>query len=439
MIDWVKCELPSEYADKLLNSPLLNFSFNLQSQTGEIVKTKEGYERHFATFQGFKIVVWKHSSRPCNISFKGSFHQRFEGGTNFQDFSFEAFKKEVSDLSLVLGIPVNQFKLHGFEFGVNISPPIESMRLIEGIKSKSGKKFERETFKGEGLMLRFTYAQYIYKIYDKGLQLARLQNGSMYNAVRLELRVTTMQYLLNKGVKISTLQDLISGTFNKELGDLLLRNWEQLILCPEGMVNPEHILNPRSKRNFIKGLNPDYWSSLDSKARNRKTDSFRREFSTHSVLDLYKAMPELINDKWHELTLGERGKNYPLVIDNFIPLLDSTVEEYQFCITCGRDITKQKKGSKFCSELLYGKEAKQCRNKNSNPRNNNKSKRARRLIREQKLYPGLTLFPAQIHFGILAESPQNVSLTVHLMPLRPLNQTQLYDLRPIYNQYKPTL
>ena len=112
-------------------------------------------------------------------------------------------------------------------------------------------------------------------------------------------------------------------------------------------------------------------------------------------------MPELIKDKWHELTLGERGKNYPLVIDNFIPLPVSTVEEYQFCITCGRDISSQKKGSKFCSEMLYGREAKKCRNRDSNPRNNLKMKQDRRIIREQKKYSGLTLFPVLIHWGNL--------------------------------------
>ncbi len=57
----------------------------------------------------------------------------------------------------------------------------------------------------------------------------------------------------------------------------------------------------------------------------------------------------------------------------------------RYCSTCGRDITDQKKGSVFCSEKLYGKQAKKSRNKNSNPKNNYK-------LEEQNLYSGVLLF-----------------------------------------------
>ena len=40
----------------------------------------------------------------------------------------------------------------------------------------------------------------------------------------------------------------------------------------------------------------------------------------------------------------------------------------RYCISCGREITRQKSGSLFCSEKLYNKQARQCRNKDSNRR-----------------------------------------------------------------------
>jgi hypothetical protein len=47
----------------------------------------------------------------------------------------------------------------------------------------------------------------------------------------------------------------------------------------------------------------------------------------------------------------------------------------RYCQTCGRDISDQKDGSKFCSAKIVGYEnAHYCRNTASNPRNNDKNK-----------------------------------------------------------------
>ena len=42
----------------------------------------------------------------------------------------------------------------------------------------------------------------------------------------------------------------------------------------------------------------------------------------------------------------------------------------RYCKTCGLDISQQDARSQFCSERLFGKDAKRCRNRDSNPRNN---------------------------------------------------------------------
>jgi len=56
----------------------------------------------------------------------------------------------------------------------------------------------------------------------------------------------------------------------------------------------------------------------------------------------------------------------------------------RFCITCGNDITIQKKGSIYCSEKIFGKAVKKCRNQKTNPVHNYKSK-------ELRLYSGCLL------------------------------------------------
>jgi hypothetical protein len=48
---------------------------------------------------------------------------------------------------------------------------------------------------------------------------------------------------------------------------------------------------------------------------------------------------------------------------------------FRYCRSCGKDITNQHKGSLFCSKKYVGERAaKQCRNSNSNPRNNRRRK-----------------------------------------------------------------
>jgi hypothetical protein len=46
----------------------------------------------------------------------------------------------------------------------------------------------------------------------------------------------------------------------------------------------------------------------------------------------------------------------------------------RFCPSCGKDINNQSKRTVFCSEKVYGKAAKKCRNKSSNKRRDHKRK-----------------------------------------------------------------
>jgi hypothetical protein len=66
------------------------------------------------------------------------------------------------------------------------------------------------------------------------------------------------------------------------------------------------------------------------------------------------------------LTLKIKGKN---VGSQLLPLPN------RVCLSCGKDISTQKNGSKFCSAKIVGEfEAHKCRNTNSNHRNNFKRK-----------------------------------------------------------------
>lgn len=387
MYDFVKMTAPAKYSEQLLKAENLAFRQSI-TKDGAIITTADGYNANRATILGFDIIVWEHPIKPHRVEIKGSFHKLHEGETNYKTFYFYEFLSAVNILCDSIKITPTELNIHLFEIGVNIKPPIETKLFIEGIKTLSGKKFERETYNGKGLLLRFDFAHYQIKIYDKGFQ---------YNQpepiLRFELKIKKMAYIKTKGANITTLQDIITGEWNTYFGNLLLTQWDKVIICPEGMINPNLITNPRTRENFINGLNPDYWTGLNSKAYIRQFARFKDMFKQFAPIDLYSVIHGLIKEKWEHLSKDQRGNYYPYVYGNINPFTTNQPKQ-RFCVTCGRDISNQKKNSKFCSETIHGPEVKKCRNLQSNPRNNYKRK-------QDRIYSGPTLFPIYIHYGII--------------------------------------
>lgn len=390
MYDFFKLSAPAKYSEQLLNNP--NFGFNTKrNNKGEPIPNEYGYITYKGKYFDFRIKIKIPPINPIEnteIEITGSFHKLFEGGSNYQNFYFFDFITAVNTLCNVLKIYPSELYIHVFEIGVNILPPIELMFLIEGLKSFSRQKFERDTFHRTGLLMAVDFSENRIKIYNKSMQ---------YNQpepiLRFELKIKKMAYIKNKGVNITTLQDIISGDWNDYFGNLLLTQWDKVIICPQGMINPNLIPNPRTRENFINGLNPDYWTGLNSKAYKRQFARFKAMFKQFAPIDLYSVIHGLISDKWETLSKGQRVNYYPYIYSNNNPFTTNEPKQ-RFCVTCGRDISNQKKNSKFCSETIHGPEVKKCRNIQSNPRNNYKRK-------QDRIYSGPTLFPIYIHYGII--------------------------------------
>jgi hypothetical protein len=158
-----------------------------------------------------------------------------------------------------------------------------------------------------------------------------------------------MAYLKTKGANITTLQDLLTGNWNEYFGELLLKQWDKVIICPEGIINPELIKNPRTRKNFLNGLNPDYWTNLPKKAYRRQFEAFKTIFQQMATIDIYSNTRALIREKWEHLSKPQKVENYPYVYGNNIPF-DKHQTEKRFCQTCGRDITNQKEVQSFAAK-----------------------------------------------------------------------------------------
>jgi hypothetical protein len=140
-------------------------------------------------------------------------------------------------------------------------------------------------------------------------------------------------------------------------------------------------LRPQDRELVINGSNPAYWQQLNhvNKERYKKhRQRFRQLVKEYGQNQWQKVTSQLIRDKWQKLTkpdtlpkLTDPVHPYNTHINTlYIGLNRGTDTSHRYCLTCGRDITDQRTNSKFCSEKRYGREAKKCRNSNSNPRNN---------------------------------------------------------------------
>lgn len=396
MFDFFTIRVDSRYSEQLFNNSNLIFEM-VTSSDGVIRTTEQGFIKYKAQFMGFDILIWQHLIKPHRIEIRGSFHKLWEGGTNYKDFCFLEFKSTVSILCDSLGIAPLDMNVHSFEIGLNILSPINTSTLLNGIKTLSGKTFDRDSFQGNGLEIRFEFTHYLVKIYNKGLQ---------YNLpeqiLRFELKVKKMQYIQTKGGNITTLENFLSGEWNQFFGALLIRQWENIILCPEGSVDPGRIDNRRTRENFINGLNPNYWLSLDSRKYNKQSKRFNEVVVQLSPIDLHTITKDRFRNKWIQLSTYQKDKYYHLHKGNINPIDTNQPTQRYFCKGCGSDISHQKTSHKFCSEKYVGyKKAHNCRNMISNPIHSAKRKKERRKARENKTYPGLTLFPIYIHFGFM--------------------------------------
>jgi len=133
------------------------------------------------------------------------------------------------------------------------------------------------------------------------------------------------------------------------------------------------------------------WKDLKEIKMNKETARYHREqyktlIARYGCTDFNAELNGLVSKQWDKL-FDVKAEKYPTFAQleytgqrwGISDLKENILKENSIkknvsknfprhCVTCGRDISDQKAGSRFCSERLYGKAAKQCRNKDSNKR-----------------------------------------------------------------------
>lgn len=400
MFDFNKSDINDVPIASLLDNHFLDFKFDVSQKTGEL-------------FENCKISDYLNIEKFCTIKnhehrmLKFSFHKYLnEGLHNHNDFNMNDFLAVLNDLSNKFEINPFLATLRNLEFGVNILLPFKTQLFLDSVISYKGIEYTKETYYGKGYLLRFEKWQYEVKIYDKGLQYQLKEN-----ILRFEIKVRKMDYLKAKGINVCAYSDLLDKSIIKTLVNLLLRTFKD-VLTYDNSINIRGVKNQAEKEILMNGRNPKYWKTVE----NPNIYKYQRKRFKELVLkygtDNYQSLVyQLIDQKLKVITeiTDDTERNIQQYLNRFeiktIPKMTalvsapsqhdntqndcSSIESQKvnfkrFCITCGNDITIQKKGSIFCSEKIFGKSVKKCRNQKTNPVHNYKNK-------ELRLYSGCLL------------------------------------------------
>lgn len=366
MFDGVKIPIKGRDQQRLRSHHLLTWKPNGVDALGR--------ERFVARWGAF---TFKGDADRCT-SMRGSFHCHHHGGENWQDFTREHFAEAVAAVCITLGLHPTNMRLANVEVGVNIGPPMPTPDVLRYIvlHRTQGPQPMRV---GVGVVIQHT--AYRFKIYDKARQYGR--PGEL---LRFEVAVRKMRAIARYGLR--TLADLLQPQAWTAMRGYLLDRFDELLIVEPDIITDG--LKPSERDLLTRAKDPGYWIDLGRRERSEKRRTLSAIYARSTSPGLKATLRALIATKTEELgavqfvevaarTISPTGEGIATASPEgpertFSPhaLRGANVrgegigEEVRRCSVCGRDITHQDPRSQVCSERLYGKEGKRCRNTLSN-------------------------------------------------------------------------
>ncbi|MEM7654526.1 MAG: hypothetical protein AAF399_00225 [Bacteroidota bacterium] len=380
--------------------PALSFAQMVEERTGLALDGKQTAKHKGLVF---RIIPSKRFATGYSCQVGGSLHQYFnQGKGNANDFGLADVQEVLHELEDRFSLELESSILRGIEYGVNIEPPIPVRKLLRSIIAHNNRRFEQMDLQRQWLGVECERSEYRIKIYDK----KRQQKREGKELLRVEIKVFKMRYLNRFGIK--TLADLIDPQKVAMLGNHLLKTFQGIVFYERGIDESE--LSPSQLLKFKDWQNPMYWEDLSRKERGREKERFRQLIDRFSKSNTKKEIENRISEKWEYLSKVKRknwvrfhqvweeveaedlgtfspleymgktslrpssdptrfseGESQPKTPDNFPQRRQAQIQKRE-CVSCGRTISHQKKGSLFCGEKYRGKAAKTCRNQDSNRR-----------------------------------------------------------------------
>lgn len=404
MIDFVKVEVPPEVGRGWTTHPALTFYTPVNLKTGECAPRSE------ATYRNLLFTITIYPSGRATLA--GNLHKLRHGQHNGGDFPAWAVAATVAELAYSFGFRPEEAVLHTLEFGLNVPLLVAATTLLRRAVLYKTLPFNLNHFGGKGYYLEATACQYYLKLYDKQRHLVSGRHLDPGPLLRVELKTKRMEWLAQAGV--NTLAYLTKPARLAALGELLATAWHNILFAAVAV--PAHL--PKAVQRLLReGSHLNYWQILNQghPASLRKYRQRYRELTAHHVPDaLVLAAADAVGHHWEHLRLAAPTlphltepawqtipelTNYRLAVGavNYpgFDLLGIGAETsgidgamMRRCQTCGRDISGQAIGARYCSEARYGRAAKKCRNAASNPRHNTR-RAVQKIVRECCLFDPL--------------------------------------------------
>lgn len=384
MIDGVKCSCNGLDASLWRGNALLDFGLCVSESTGELLSP-----RIEAKYQSLRFAISPSQGGKLACSLFGSLHKYHNANdTNYNAFTFIELSDTLGDLSRRFDIDLCTASIHSLEIGVNIPLDYHPAIILKNVICHKGKPFAPLDYRDTRLGLICDHTDYAIKLYDKGYQ-SKIEELDKY-VLRVEIKLHRQRMLQPFG--ITTLADLQDVEKVTPLVSLFWEHLSQVVFFDYSFKAAS--LAPIKRLNWQRYSNPNYWANLNRsdyyKARKRFADLLLK----YNCIDWQKFVLKHTTKIWFDLSQikQQKGRRFPhylqdlvsrkkATFSNLVYVLEdvakggvlkrkkkATEKEPIYCISCDRQITGQKTGSRFCSEKLYGAQAKSCRNKDSNKR-----------------------------------------------------------------------
>lgn len=378
------------------------FAVKVNPKTGKPV---DGVKK--ALYKGLRFEIKPYPDGKTGMTIRGSLHKYFNNGRhNCNQFRFKDLVCVVRDLEVRFSLLSDRTIIENIEVGVNLEVPLPIKKVITSLVSYSDKTFEAINPRRPLLGRLCPSFDFDIKVYDKALQAATDMPVQHFQVVsdllRFEIATNKMRWL--KSCNIGTLSDLTER--DKVYGLLALM---RSVLDKMIFVDIDADVSLLSDSDHaLYGLmrDRDKWRQFDKRKRYKMRHRLPGLLRKCNAFDYSGLLKNLLEDTWgalfgeaesggllHQLIEGEEineaksgGTLAPLECNSAIVPFErggekekgvrekkmSKPEEPKVCRCCGKDISEQRPGSRFCSKKYKGREAKKCRNQDSNNRRDKK-------------------------------------------------------------------
>lgn len=249
MIDFIKGEIINVSPQQLLENPLLEFIFTVNSSNGVCGKWLTAY------FKGLKFKIYDGKDGYRKIIIEGSLHKyKNDGLHNFDDFNRSNLDYVLLDIYRKFNISPCDIILTQLEIGVNITPPVETIKILNACIFHKTSPFKWIFTKDEGNYIQVQHNGYYVKIYDK----QKHYNSKGYNIptkiLRFEIKYKREKLGMDLCQKTPiSLHDILSFRLSS-FQDFLTREWLNILYFDSSSV-PEDLKSQYSNPYFWQGLN----------------------------------------------------------------------------------------------------------------------------------------------------------------------------------------